>query len=108
MEITLNKSQLLTGAAAIVITATLTYGIALVGAGAQAQDTDHIKSVVNEILKTPSGLAYGAALADNTLAISNLTQQLASDQQGFAEFRREYREDQRILQGALRELASDP
>lgn len=108
MEITLNKSQLITGAAAVVITAVVTYGVALMGAGAKAADREHIEAVVKAMLMTTNGSTYGAALSDNTAAISTMALQLEADKVAFAEFRREYREDQRILQAALRELASDP
>jgi citrate lyase beta subunit len=99
---------------AFVLQALLSASATTVTAGLDAQAEEQIKTVVEDMLKTDGGLTYAKALDDHMKALNGLTLQLGDyieDQRRtrdqFDQFQIEYREDQRIIQAALRELATE-
>ena len=69
------QTNVITAVVTAVVMGILAFGVGTFKSGSKAQDAEHIKLVVTEMLLTDSGTTYGAALAsiDRTLASMDST-----------------------------------
>lgn len=101
----IDRNAIITGAAALVVGAAVTYGLGLLSSGVTAQSEDEIETVVRRMLELDGGADVKAALTANTSAITSLSVQVAGELSAAQQFRAEYRQDQRAIQAALVELS---